>query len=116
MQFLQEVVMKKFLLFFAVFLLTSKAFADDILIFSASWCPPCTKLKEFLKSGYYEELKESGHVVTIVDIDLDPELKKKWNITSVPTTIVFKENKEEKDRFIGYSKTIWKTWIEKNIR
>lgn len=107
--------MKKILLALLLTLISSYSFADDIWIFSASWCQPCKNLKSFLKT-YHKNLKERGHRLTFIDIDKDIELKREYGINAVPTTIVFDDNKDEKGRLEGFNNTVWKSWIEKTTR
>lgn len=107
--------MKKILLAIVISLSSINSFADDIWIFSASWCQPCKSLKSFLKK-YHKTLKESGHRLTFIDIDKDKELKREYGIDAVPTTIVFDDNKDEKGRLEGFNATVWKSWVEKTTR
>ena len=47
-----------------------------------------------------KEIANEGHIVEFIDIDKASELVKKYNISSVPTTII-EENGIEVDRIIG---------------
>lgn len=107
--------MKEILLALLLTLVSSYSFADDIWIFSASWCGPCKNLKSFLKT-YHKTLKSEGHNISIIDIDFDKELKRKYQINAVPTTIVFDDNKIEKGRLEGYSKNVWTSWIKNTTK
>lgn len=103
--------MRKLILAFLLSISPALSFADDIWIFSADWCGPCRSLKSFLKT-YHETLEEQGHRISIIDIDDNPELAKKYKVRLVPTTIVFDDNKNEKDRLSGFSSTGWPKWIQ----
>ena len=65
--------------------------------FNASWCPPCNALHLVLK-----EIADDGgdFKIVLVDIDNEPELASKYDISSIPCLLLFKEG-EEKDRRIG---------------
>lgn len=107
--------MRKIVLVFLLFLCSIPAYADDIWIFSTSWCKPCKDLKSLLKT-YHKTLEQQGHRLTFIDIDNDPELKREYNIDSVPTTIVFSDTNKEKGRMEGYSKTVWQSWIKNTVK
>lgn len=65
---------------------------------------------------YHKTLEDQGHRITIIDIDDHPELKRKYKVGSVPTTVVFDDNKVEKDRLTGYSRSGWPAWIQKTTK
>ncbi len=68
----------------------------SIKYFTASWCPPCKMFKPIMK-----EIEREGHSISFIDIDHDEgDLTEKYNIASVPTSIV-EENGKEIERFIG---------------
>jgi len=53
--------------------------ADRIVVYSASWCIPCQRLKPIVKS-----LKQEGYRVEYFDIDKDSD-KLKYDHRAVPT-------------------------------
>ena len=68
----------------------------SIKYFTASWCGPCRMFKPIMK-----EIEKDGHSIHFIDVDNDVgELAAKYDISSVPTSIV-EENGKEIERFIG---------------
>ena len=68
----------------------------SIKYFTASWCPPCKQFKPIMK-----EIEREGHSIQFIDVDYDEnDLMEKYEIQSVPTSIV-EENGKEIERFIG---------------
>lgn len=68
-----------------------------ILYFTADWCQPCKKVKPIV-----EELNRE-HVpgmFQMIDIDIEKEMAKSFQLKSVPTFILF-ENGNEINRIIG---------------
>ena len=63
--------------------------------FSATWCGPCKTFKPVMN-----EIAGEGHSVQFIDIDQSQDLAAKYNVRSVPTTVI-EENGIEVDRFIG---------------
>ena len=74
---------------------------DGIVVvdFFATWCGPCKML-----SPVFEALgndMENKADFLKVDIDQSMELAERFQVTTVPTVIVFKEGKEM-DRLVGF--------------
>ena len=92
------------LIFFILF--CSTAYSADLYIFTATWCPPCQQLKRFI---YQNPDVFDGHVVTMIDIDRYPEIKNKYRVSKIPTTIALKDDKEL-ERIIGFNSS-YKNWI-----
>lgn len=73
-----------------------------VIKFSASWCVPCRYLKPV-----FEEIKtiEKYSKFQFVDYDIDEEyeMTKKYNVRSVPTVIIFKDDLEI-ERINGYDR------------
>ena len=66
-----------------------------IKYFSATWCGPCKTFKPVMN-----EVVDEGHSVQFIDIDQQQDLAARYNVRSVPTTIIEK-NGIEVDRIIG---------------
>lgn len=62
---------------------------NKILDFHAIWCGPCKLQKPILEKF----AKENGVEIQYVDIDLEPELAKEYNVRGVPTLVHLKNNK-----------------------
>jgi len=63
-----------------------------VVDFWATWCRPCKMFSPILE----EISKENNIWIAKIDIDQNPVQASKYNIVSVPTTIVFENNKEVK--------------------
>jgi thioredoxin-like negative regulator of GroEL len=61
----------------------------NVFYFTADWCQPCKKVKPIVES-----MKKEGFQFQIIDVDSEESLVKQFNIKSVPTFILFDENKE----------------------
>ena len=59
-----------------------------VFYFTADWCSPCKKVRPIV-----QELIKEGHSFQIIDVDIEKELAKKFEISSVPTFILFKNEK-----------------------
>ena len=62
-----------------------------IFYFTADWCGPCKKVRPIV-----EELIKDGYSFQIIDVDIEKELVKKFEISSVPTFVLFKNEKSVK--------------------
>lgn len=72
-----------------------------VLKFTATWCGPCQnpEMKNFL-----HETADKYNVILIeVDVDENPDLANKYNVSSIPLIVGIKENNEF-DRCIGFNK------------
>ncbi len=68
----------------------------SIKYFTASWCPPCKQFKPIMK-----EIEREGHSIQFIDVDYDEnDLMEKYEIQSVPTSII-EEGGKEIERFVG---------------
>ena len=55
-----------------------------IFYFTADWCHPCKKTKPIVEDVKFQ----------IIDVDIEGELARKFEIKSVPTFIVVKDGQE----------------------
>jgi thioredoxin 1 len=62
-----------------------------VFYFTADWCGPCKKVRPIV-----EELIKDGYSFQIIDVDSEKELVQKFEISSVPTFILFKNEKSIK--------------------
>ena len=69
-----------------------------VLRFTASWCGPCKIVAPILEE-LSQKHSDKAQFQTI-DVDSDPEMAKKYNVSSVPTVII-EENGVENMRFVG---------------
>jgi thioredoxin 1 len=63
----------------------------SILYFTAEWCNPCKKTKPIVEQLNTEQIMAKFF---IIDVDSDIEMTKDFEIKSVPTFVVMKDNKE----------------------
>ena len=63
----------------------------SILYFTADWCNPCKKTKPIVEQLNTEQIMAKFF---IIDVDSDIEMTKDFEIRSVPTFVVMKDNKE----------------------
>ncbi|MGL5713713.1 MAG: thioredoxin [Paraclostridium sp.] len=67
--------------------------------FFATWCGPCKMLSPVYNS-LAKEMQDKAEFLK-VDIDESIELAQKFEITTVPTVVIFKDGKEM-DRLVGF--------------
>ncbi|MFN8741971.1 MAG: thioredoxin family protein [Pirellula sp.] len=76
--------------------------------FGATWCGPCVYMDKEL-----EELKAKNFAASVLHIDVDsnPELSSKYDASSIPKTILFKDGKEIDTKVGGMSAEEIETWV-----
>lgn len=62
-----------------------------IVDFSAMWCGPCKMLTPILEqfNGKNTDIK-----IIKIDVDAQPDLAGMFNVTSIPTLVLFKDGKQ----------------------
>ena len=65
--------------------------------FNAQWCGPCKMMKAVI-----DEIEDTDeYKIVSVDIDEEDELAEKYEVSSIPCLVVFKDGKEV-DRNVGF--------------
>jgi thiol-disulfide isomerase/thioredoxin len=67
----------------------------NVFYFTADWCGPCKTTRPIV-----EEMKKEGFEFQIIDADYEQLLVKRFEIKSIPTFILF-ENEKEVARISG---------------
>lgn len=74
---------------------------DVLVIFSADWCKYCKSLKKDLsKDLSVSELQDL--IICTVDVDNNPQLKRSYQVSSIPDSVYLSKNKV-KSRRKGYN-------------
>lgn len=63
----------------------------QVLYFSTNWCPSCQTTTPVI-----DQLKKAGVQVAKMDADYDVSYVEKYNIKSVPTTVILENGNEIK--------------------
>lgn len=80
--------------------------------FSTFWCPPCKTLQPILEQNQSER---SDYKTVYIDVEQHPSAAKEFNITSVPTLILFRGGKSVARVNGMMSKTQLNNWIDAHI-
>lgn len=66
--------------------------------FYADWCGPCKMIAPII-----EEIATECENITVgkINVDNDAEIALKYNVSSIPTIIIFRDGKEA-SRLVGY--------------
>lgn len=91
-------------------LTSAKALAkkDDkpmLVVFSASWCPPCQALKKKVYPQASVKKALEAWVPVYVDADANEDLAKKHNIEGLPTLLILDASGKELSRQVGCNPT-----------
>lgn len=70
----------------------------SLVDFWATWCPPCRMQGPIIEK--LAETLDGKAMVAKVDVDQNNETAGKFEVSSIPTLIIFKNGKEVK-RFVG---------------
>ncbi len=84
-----------------------------VVDFWATWCGPCRMLAPVIAQI---AVKYEGTVkVGKVDVDENPELAESFNVSSIPTLILFKDGKPVAQRTGGAPMPLIEAFIKDNI-
>lgn len=77
--------------------------ADGIVLvdFWATWCGPCKTQAPIVEE--VAQQVQDGVTIAKVDVDASPKTARKFNITSIPTIVVFKDGKDVQ-KFVGVTR------------
>ena len=78
----------------------AEASGVEVTAYTATWCGPCTRLKE-----------DFGGEIAFVDVDEQPEVARRNNVRAMPT-IIATANGREVGRTVGYhGRVSLRRWI-----
>jgi thioredoxin-like negative regulator of GroEL len=83
------------------------------VLVSAVWCEPCEKIKPVFENKSKDESKNASFI--IVDADEATDICINYEISTVPTVLVFK-NGHILDRFSGSTIEVLNKFIEKYLK
>ena len=63
----------------------------SVFYFTADWCNPCKKVKPIVEELNREQAEANFQ---IIDVDIEMELTRKFEVRSVPTFILIKDGVE----------------------
>ncbi len=81
--------------------------------FWAAWCGPCRMLSPIVDQ-LSEEMK--GLKFGSVNVDEQPELSEKFEVSSIPTLLLFKNGKMIANRVGAASKESLREWINSSMK
>ena len=62
-----------------------------ILYFTADWCNPCKKTRPIVEELNREQIMAKFF---IIDVDIELEMAQDFEVSSIPTFVLIKDNKE----------------------
>lgn len=97
----------------AVLLLSPIALAEkELLIIGASWCKPCSQLRNFIKNSA-DKIPAKYKKIEYLDIDKFSDVAKQLGVKSVPSSFIY-EDSVIKSKKVGFSQKDYENWLEKN--
>ncbi len=85
-----------------------------LIDFYADWCGPCK-----IMAPIFEELEKEykGKVeFKKVDVEAEGDMASKFQVMSIPTFVILKDDKEISRKVGAMPKDIVKTWIDDNLK
>lgn len=84
-----------------------------LLVFSATWCGPCNKFKSEVLKDENVKKKMNDYIFLIIDIDAEPVLTKKCNVTAIPSILILNNKEEIIKSTVGFKdKKSFINWFE----
>ncbi|WP_068179245.1 thioredoxin family protein [Mycobacterium sp. UM_CSW] len=76
-----------------------------IVHFSAAWCGPCDRVRRVVHQ-LCEDMGDAGSPIAHLEIDLDadPATARRFSVLSLPTTLIFDANGQQRYRASGVPK------------
>lgn len=85
------------------------------LLFYGEYCGPCNKIKEELTKPEVLRILDN-YVVCYVDLLKEKELRKKYNINSVPTFFILDQNEKIIKKNSGYKDSVYlSNWLTESV-
>lgn len=84
-----------------------------LIDFTASWCPPCRYMDPILAE--LEEQRSDLITIVKVDIDANPHLAERFQITGVPTFYIYRDGKALAAQSGARGKEDFVAWIEATL-
>ncbi|ORW96551.1 thioredoxin [Mycobacterium sp. IEC1808] len=72
-----------------------------IVHFSAAWCGPCDRVRRVVHQ-LCEDMDDVAHLE--IDLDADPATARRFSVLSLPTTLIFDANGQQRYRASGVPK------------
>lgn len=79
-----------------------------LLIFGSDSCGPCRSLKTDINTFLLPSI--DGFIICYINIDNNPQIKTKYNISTIPDSRIFIEG-SLKHTMIGYDKFSYEKWL-----
>lgn len=100
-----------FFVVLCVGLFASTVFADDLLIFSADWCPSCVRLKQAIQAN---PSIVDGFTVSVIDFDAQRNLARKHGVKRIPTVVRVLSNGQTVKKVGFTTGADLKQWLQKH--
>lgn len=92
-----------------LWLCAASACSDELLIFSADWCPSCQQLKAAIEQ---DPTLVADYAVVILDFDNNADLAKGYKIRSIPAILHLQSDGKIR-RKVGFKNSAeFKRWLE----